>query len=316
MTDSKTPHIDVDAIRSWGASPQAIESHYGIGNPFYELWLDPTMSYTSGRFNAEAQAQPGSSVSTKNPPSDPLHRAQWHKYEAIASDISPHDRPLQSICDIGCGWGGALVHLKRHHDVESATGLTLSVTQASWTRQQYPDLGLQILEESWQDHQPKQLYDALISVEAIEAFVNPKLSPSQRLSVYRHFFRRCHEWLRPQGRFWLQAIVYGNSTPADLDPFIMKEIFPESDLPLASELFAASHCLFEPVSLVNQRSDYVQTLDHWIGALKAHRSQAETLTSPARVKQFLRYLRLSRHMFESGACDLLRIVFQKTQSRK
>ncbi len=307
-----------DTLRSWGASSQAIESHYDVGNDFYALWLDPTMSYTCGRFDPgdSGAADPRDPATPCERLRERLQQAQLRKFADIAEAIQPTGHALNSVCDIGCGWGGALAFLQQQRGVTEATGLTLSRAQASWARAQHRDLNLQIREEGWQDHQPAQPYDALISIEAIEAFVKPELNPEQRLTVYRAFFERCHAWLRPQGRFWLQAIVYGNSLPTDLDPFIKQEIFPESDLPQTNELFAASHRLFEPISLVNHRHDYVETLDHWIAGIKAHREQAEALTSPERVQQFLRYLRLSRHMFASGACDLLRLVFQKIQTRE
>lgn len=283
--------------RPWsGASPRAVQAHYDVGNEFYQLWLDPaSMSYTCALF-----------VDGEGP--EALSAAQLRKIDFHAAAVQAAGGAR--VLDIGCGWGNALRRLVHAHGVAQAVGLTLSPAQAEWIARQ-PDPRIDVRLEAWIDHRPTILYDAIVSIESIEAFVKPGTPDAERLDIYREFFGRCHAWLRPGGRLSLQLIAYGNSGPGDLDAFIAAEIFPESDLPRLSELACAVERRFEIRALVNDRAHYVRTLRAWIANLARHRAAAVALVGETVVRRYERYLRLCTYIFASGSCDLYRLSLHR-----
>jgi len=282
-------------VKKLGASSEAIEHHYDLSNEFYQLWLDTTMTYTCAMWNQSNN-------------DETLQIAQERKIDFHAQNIKAKGK--QKVLDIGCGWGGALKRLIDVHQVKEGVGLTLSKKQLDWVNKlSHPQI--KVLLESWADHNPDEPYDAIISVEAFEAFAKPKLSLEEKIYVYRTFFEKCHQWLKPGGLMSLQTIAYGNTRPEDLDDFIANDIFPESDLPRLAEIAEAIECLFEIITLQNDRYDYVRTLKQWRSRLRNNREAAIELVGEEEVIKFERYLRLSAYMFETGNCDLHRIAFRR-----
>lgn len=282
-------------VKRLGASAEAIEAHYDVGNEFYGLWLDPTLTYTCA---AWAAGEGPADLETAQ-----LRKIDLHARQAAAGDAA-------RILDVGCGWGGLLRRMVDTHGVGRAVGLTLSRAQLDWAMRQL-DPRVEVRLEHWADHEPEAAYDAIVSVEAFEAFARSGLSSDDKVAVYREFFRRCHAWLAPGGRLSLQFIAYGNARPEDLDGFISAEIFPESDLPRLTEVFAACERLFEVVELRNDRADYVRTLEAWRGNLVARGAEAAARFGEPLVDRYARYLRLARYVFELGACDLFRIALRR-----
>jgi len=282
-------------VNSPGASVEAIRFHYDVGNEFYRLWLDPSLTYTCALFADDEQEEK-------------IHQAQLRKMDYhIALAAAPG---CLRVLDIGCGWGGMLRRFVNEHSVAHAVGLTLSEAQAEWIRSD-PDPRIELRVENWMDHQPQQPYDAIVSIEAMEAFVRLGLSSEEKVAVYTDLFERCHSWLRPGGRMSLQVIAYGNSGPEDFDPFIAAQIFPESDLPRLAEMATAIERRFEVTSLVNDRRQYVRTLRAWLRRLRSRRVDAVNLAGEETVRRYEKYLDLSIVAFASGSCDLYRIALQR-----
>lgn len=278
-----------------GASPAAIAAHYDLGNDFFRLWLDPSMTYTCALWDSED-------------PSESLEKAQVRKTDRLLEAAGA--RGAARLLDVGCGWGGALARCLDHFEVGSAHGLTLSPNQAAWiTEAGQP--GLTVALESWADHQPASRYDAIISVEAFEAFSRRDLAPGHKVAIYRQFFERCHDWLKPGGAMALQTIAYGNAGPEDFDDFIAAEVFPESDLPQLADIARAIERRFEVVTLHNRRQDYVRTLRAWLARLKHERERAVEVVGEDVVVRFERYLRLSIFMFDRGTCDLFQFTLHR-----
>jgi cyclopropane-fatty-acyl-phospholipid synthase len=278
-----------------GASIEAIEAHYDLGNDFFELWLDESMTYTSALWDP-TQTQ------------ETLEHAQARKRDYLIGEAHASHTP--HVLDVGCGWGGLLRHLVTGHGVARATGLTLSRAQADFVLAQKTP-GVEVVVESWADHSPAAPYDAILSVEAFEAFARLGQSSAEKTAIYREFFERCHAWLVPGGHVALQTIAYGNAGPEDFDEFIASEVFPESDLPRLAEVATAIERLFEVVTIRNRRADYVLTLRVWLARLKAQRKAAVALVGEAVVVRFERYLRLSIYMFDVGTCDLLQFTLRR-----
>lgn len=288
--------MDASQASALGASKPAISHHYDLSNEFYRLWLDAaTMSYTCALYGADESEEA-------------LEEAQIRKIDHHIEQAGAHG--AQRVLDIGCGWGNVLRRLTEVHGVQRAVGLTLSQEQAAWIGRA-GDGRTEVHVQSWADHVPDAPYDAILSIEAFEAFARPGLSAAAKVQIYGALFERCRAWLRPGGRMSLQTIAYGNSGPGDLDTFISDEIFPESDLPRLSEVAEAIERRFELVSLRNDRLHYARTLRAWLRRLKRNRGRAVELVGEETVSRYEQYLRLSMYMFESGACGLLRMTLQR-----
>ena len=276
-----------DAARRGGASPEAIQAHYDVGTGFYRLWLDQTLTSSCALWAGD---------------DDTLEAAQRRKLDYIAGPALAGG--AEHVLDVGCGWGSLLAHLSAK-GVGELVGLTLSQKQLDYVAA----LGLPRAEvrlESWRDHRPKGLYDAIVSVGAFEHFADLGLSESERLATYSAFFAACHEWLKPGAPLVLQTIAYG-PVPATTGREMFLEIFPESDLPRPHEIFAASDGLFEVTEMRNDREDYIRTLRAWHRNLREHRAEALAEVGRETLAFYTRYLAIAALMFSGRHAVLLRL---------
>ena len=187
-------------------SRRNIAEHYDLGNDFYRLWLDPTMTYSSARFESVDQS---------------LEDAQIGKYDALCRKLklSADDHVLE----IGCGWGGFAVHAAKNYGCR-VTGLTLSEAQAGYARKRVQDEGFgERIEIRIQDYRHVEgRFDKIASIEMLEA-VGDKFHES--------FFAKCAEVLTPSGLLGVQMITVPDCSYASLKKnvdWIQKHIFPGS----------------------------------------------------------------------------------------
>jgi cyclopropane-fatty-acyl-phospholipid synthase len=300
-----TQEFSMEASCTQGASPEAIQHHYDVGNDFYRLWLDPTLTYSCALWNDDDG-------------DDMLEIAQRRKIEHHSQWA--HAKGAERVLDIGCGWGAVLKHLVEEQSVRHAVGLTLSRQQAEWIGS-FHHPGIEVRQESWMEHDPAEPYDAVISIGAFEHFARPEWDEEQKVAAYRDFFARCHRWLRPGGRLALQTIAYGDVDPAQVRTssqvrFIVQEIFPESELPTLAQIIQACDGLFEVVALRNDRENYERTCRVWCSRLTAQRRQAVATAGADVVARYVRYLRLSAAAFQLGQTCLLRCAFRRFDSRR
>jgi cyclopropane-fatty-acyl-phospholipid synthase len=275
-----------------GASAEAIQYHYSIGNDFYRLWLDKTITYSGALWEA----------------GDTLEMAQFRKldYHLTQAGVRGGSRVL----DIGCGWGSGLRRMVEEYGVARAVGLTLSQAQADYiTAAHLP--GVEVRVETWLDHAPAEPYDAIVSIGAFEHFAKPELTPEGKIEAYRAYFRRCHCLLNPGSRMTLQTIAYGNIGRDELSGFVEKDIFPESDLPTLADIARSSEGYFEIVALRNDRQDYERTNKAWLTSLRANRAEAVRLVGEQNVARYEKYLALFIIGFHTGTMHLLRITMRR-----
>ncbi|HEX3423382.1 MAG TPA: cyclopropane-fatty-acyl-phospholipid synthase family protein [Sphingomicrobium sp.] len=129
-----------------------IAAHYDLGNDFYSAWLDPTMTYSSARFESVAES---------------LEQAQLHKINTLLDRLDL--KAGQRLLEIGCGWGTLAIEAARRG--ASVVGLTLSTEQKAWADRKISDAGLtDRIEVRLQDYRDTaEQFDALASVEMVEA---------------------------------------------------------------------------------------------------------------------------------------------------
>ena len=278
-----------------GAGSGAIRHHYDVGNDFWKVWLDPTMSYSCAMW-----ADPTEDLETAQ-----RRKLDFHTEQARAAGAA-------RVLDIGCGWGAQLMHMVGSQGVKNAVGLTLSDAQAEYLRALAPS-NVEVLVRNWSDYEPTEPFDAIISVGAFEHFARQGLSAEEQVEAYRRFFGACRNWLKPGGRLSLQTIAYGD-IPRDRplrDRFIVDEIFPESELPRLADIARAAEMELEIERVTNDRDDYVKTLRSWLGRIKERRDDAIAASSEETVARYERYLRMFAYSMELGAFTLLRLTMRR-----
>ncbi|HEX4884127.1 MAG TPA: cyclopropane-fatty-acyl-phospholipid synthase family protein [Casimicrobiaceae bacterium] len=226
-----------------------IAAHYDLGNAFYRLWLDRSMTYSAALFEGD-QARP-------------LEDAQRAKYERILRQVALP--PGAHILEIGCGWGGfAEIAARAGYRV---TGLSLSDAQTAYARERIARAGLaERVELRVQDYRDERgVYDGVVSIEMVEA-VGERWWPA--------YFERVRAALRPGGRACLQSITIDE---AKFDryrrgtDFIQQFVFPGGMLPSPSRLLGeARRAGLHAEAPLMFGADYARTLRLWLDAFEAN----------------------------------------------
>ncbi len=224
-------------------SRRNISAHYDLGNEFYELFLDSTMSYSCALFE-DSEAS--------------LEAASVAKIDRICRklDLSPRDHVLE----IGTGWGGWARHAAVNYGCRVTTA-TISRRQWEYSRRKIEAAGLsnrvEVLFSDYRDLEG--VYDKLVSVEMVEAVGHHYLDL---------FFRRCADLLRPEGTMLLQAITIADQNyerARDSVDFVKRHIFPGSFIPsvtaLCHSMTRASDLRL--VHLEDLTPHYARTLKEW-----------------------------------------------------
>lgn len=221
-------------------SKKNIHAHYDLGNAFYELWLDPSMTYSSALF--------------QNLEEEHLESAQKNKYQKIIESLNL--KSGDNILEIGCGWGGFIEHASKLGI--NVTGLTISKEQFEYATSRITNLsGTQkILYEDYRVHEG--LYDAVVSIEMLEA-VGSK--------YWNEYFNSIKRFLKPGSSALVQVITMHDDyfKTYNVDPdFIQTYIFPGGEL-ISDEAFfnCASSISLECKKVRSFGDSYAKTLELW-----------------------------------------------------
>lgn len=217
-----------NAKRAW----QVGETHYDLGNDFYEAMLDPRMTYTCGYW--------------KN--ADNLADAQEAKLDLICRKL--HLEPGMRVLDIGCGWGSFMGYAAERYQVK-CVGITISKEQAKWAQARYKNLPLEFRLQDYRDVDEK--FDRIVSVGMFEHVGHKN---------YRTYMKMAHRCLEDDGLFLLHTIGKNrrNTTP---DPWLDRYIFPNGELPSISQIDEALEDYFVVEDVHNFGADYDKTLMAW-----------------------------------------------------
>ena len=264
----------------------AIAHHYDVGNDFYRLILGPSMTYSCAYFESADRT---------------LEQAQDAKYELVCNKLGL--RPGMRLLDVGCGWGGMVLHAARHHGVE-ALGITLSTEQCELARARVEEAGLsdrvRVERRDYRDLRSGE-FDAISSIGMFEHV------GLRRLGEY---FADLHALLAPGGRL----LNHGISRPPgrsrfERNSFVERYVFPDGELHEVGTVVSAMQARgFEVRDVESLREHYARTLRSWVANLEADWDRAQRLVGPPRARIWRLYMAGSALGFEAGRTSIHQVL--------
>ncbi len=281
---------------SKSTSRKNIADHYDLSNQFFELFLDKSMTYSSGLFT-DAQST--------------LAEAQLAKFERAAQKLRIH--PGDRVLDLGCGWGGLSCYIAKTFSC-SITSLTISQKQYEYAQQRIKAEGLQhsidLRLEDYRDH--SGLYDKIVSIEMIEAVGDDYMDV---------FIEKVDSLLVKDGLLLFQMITSADSRYETLKSnvdFIQKHVFPGSLLPSLNRVNTAMmRCgdLFL-VDLFDMTDSYVQTLKLWQDNFEARLDDIREMGFDERfVRKWRYYFEYCQAAFSMRNVSVVQATYSRPNNR-
>lgn len=273
-------------------SRRNIAEHYDLGNTFYSLWLDATMTYSAARFT-----RPGQS----------LEEAQTEKYEALCRKLRL--QPTDHVLEIGCGWGGFSSHAARVHGCR-VTAVTISEEQHRYATERMAREGLSDrVEIRLQDYRHiTGAYDKIASIEMLEAVGDAYLET---------YFAKCAELLKPEGLLAVQMITVPDCNHAQLRKgvdWIQKHIFPGSlllSVGRVNEALNQTGTLFMH-ELEDLGAGYARTLALWHDRFQARIKDVLALGFDERfIRKWTYYLKYCEAAFDQRNISVVQACYTR-----
>lgn len=263
-----------------------VQSHYDIGNDFYSLWLDETMSYSCGYFRHG---------------DDSLEQAQRNKVDYILEKL--HLKEGMTLLDIGCGWGFLLIEAAKKYGVHGV-GITLS-------EEQYKECQSRIEDEHLEDLVKVELMDYRDLLEYGQKFdrvVSVGMVEHVGRDNYQLFMDCVKKVMKPGALFLLHFISALKEHPGD--PWIKKYIFPGGVVPSLREMLScAAENDFHTMDVENLRLHYNRTLLCWEKNFKEHIDEVRTMFDERFVRMWDLYLSACAATFHNGIIDIHQVLF-------
>lgn len=265
-----------------------VTTHYDIGNDFYKLWLDETMSYSCAYFKSEH---------------DTLYDAQIQKVDHILDKLQL--REGMTLLDIGCGWGFLLKRAVERHGVKGM-GITLSVEQYQQFSQDIKEIGFQDqLEVRIMDYRELQQsrleFDRVVSVGMMEHIGRGN---------YGTFLENINTVLKPEGVCLLHYI--SGLKEYSGDPWIKKYIFPGGTIPSLREIInLLPEYRFHTLDVESLRRHYTRTLLCWRENFQNHKDIILEKYGQEFHRMWELYLASCAATFHNGIIDLHQILISK-----
>lgn len=276
-------------------SRRNITAHYDLGNDFYRLWLDETMTYSSAVYESAQQS---------------LADAQRSKYRAIADRAGV--RQGQHVLEIGTGWGGFAMFAAGELGCR-VTSVTISEAQHDLATQRVAEAGLDdLVSIELRDYRDLiGTYDAIVSIEMLEAV---------GAEYYRDFFAACDRALKPGGGMSIQVITFPHDAyEAQLRGanWIQRYIFPGGVLPSLTAIESSLQSTGLLVTGVRDiRDSYARTLSAWRTRFFEHIDDVRAMGFDDRfIRTWDYYLSISEAGFRTGMTQDLQIAFEKQRGR-
>ncbi|MGN6791544.1 MAG: class I SAM-dependent methyltransferase [Streptosporangiaceae bacterium] len=265
----------------------AISHHYDVSNTFYEWVLGPSMAYTCACYPD---------------PNATLEQAQEYKFDLVAKKIAL--QPGMRLLDVGCGWGGMVMHAARKYGVR-ALGVTLSEQQALWAQRAIKEAGLEDLAEvrhlDYREVREAD-FDAVSSIGLTEHIGKAHLPA---------YFGFLYGKLKPGGRLLNHCITRPDNTgPASVtDGFIFRYVFPDGELEGPGHIISQMHDAgFEVRHEENLREHYAITLAAWSANLDEHWDEAVAEVGEATARVWRLYMAGSQLGFERNQIQLHQVL--------
>ncbi len=275
-------------LHSRARDRKAISHHYDVSNAFYEWVLGPSMAYTCAVYPHAGAT---------------LEEAQAEKHELVSRKLALE--PGMRLLDVGCGWGGMVMHAAAEHGVH-ALGVTLSANQAAWAQAEITRRGIDGLAEvrHVDDRDaPESGFDAISSIGLTEHIGRAQL-PS--------YFASLHARLRPGGRLLNHCITEARTPKRGLDTFIGRYIFPDGELHHVGNLIRIMNDAgFEIRHDENFREHYARTLAAWGANLEANWDAAVDEVGIGRARVWRLYMAACRLGFERDNIQLHQILGER-----
>jgi cyclopropane-fatty-acyl-phospholipid synthase len=266
---------------------KAIQAHYDVSNDFYRMVLGPSMTYSCAVFEHE---------------DDSLERAQANKYELISRKLAL--QPDMRLLDIGCGWGGMVLHAARHHGVH-AVGITISEAQAELARKRVVDAGLaDRIEIRLQDYRDVHdgPFDAVSSIGMFEHV---------GLDHLGEYFGQIRRVLRPGGRLLNHGICRpaGQRERLDTRGFLHRYVFPDGELMEVGKVVSAIQAQgLEVRHSEGLREHYARTLRQWVANLEGNWDACVAEVGAPRARIWRLYMAGSALAFEAGQTQIHQVL--------
>lgn len=270
-----------------------IEHHYDLGNDFYKLWLDQTLSYSCAYFKQET---------------DTLYEAQCNKIDYILNKLNLKEG--MKLLDIGCGWGELLIRAAKQYKIKGV-GITLSKEQYKKFKKEIELQDLSgYLEVKLMDYQSlletNMSFDRIVSVGMLEHVGREH---------YERFIKVVNHVLEEKGMMLLHYISANKETKGDA--WIKKYIFPGGVIPSLREIVSLlGNYDFHIIDIESLRRHYVKTLLCWYHNFNDHLEQIQSDFDETFIRMWQLYLTSCAASFDQGNIDLHQILFTKGVNNK
>jgi cyclopropane-fatty-acyl-phospholipid synthase len=265
---------------------RAVQHHYDVGNDFFALFLDPSMTYSCAYWAGGATT---------------LEEAQEAKLELVCRKLRLQED--ERVLDVGCGWGSFAIHAASRHGAR-VVGVTLAEQQAELARKRVRDAGLSDrIEIRLGDYREvgDGPFDAISSIGMVEHV------GEERIDLYAS---RLASLLAPGGRLLNHGIAKLKDLEAtDEGPFSERFVFPDGvPLPLSRVELALERAGFVTRHVEGFADDYAETLTHWIGRYESRYAEAERLAGAERARIWRLYLHAARQGFQTGWASIYQVL--------
>jgi cyclopropane-fatty-acyl-phospholipid synthase len=273
-------------------SKKNITEHYDLGNDFYKLFLDPSMTYSSAIFKS---------------PENTLEEAQTEKYDRLCRNLKL--KSSDQVLEIGSGWGGFASHAAKNYGCRVTT-ITISEEQFKYAKARFENENLSgKVEVLLQDYRLVEgKFDKIVSIEMLEAVGHDYLPI---------FFSKCNSLLNEKGSLALQVITSHDKRYSEFRKevdFIQKHIFPGSQTPSLAAIHAAVNKVSD-LGLFDVKDiglHYAKTLRLWFDEFNGKLSEVKSLGMDDRfIRKWNYYLQYCEAIFKQRHISVMQLIYTR-----